>query len=345
MDPLTQAALGGMAAGVADAVLAHVSKGRPRLGRAAILLGMGAGMAADLDVVIPFVIDLELPWTYHRHFTHALAFVPIGALLCTIVACCLWRRFRANLRKTYIVTFAAYATHGPLDACTSYGTHLAWPFSDARANWDLLPIVDPLLTLGLLAGLALRRWRLSAIVAAWLYFAVFVGIGAVQRDRALELATALAKSRGHEAEGLRALPLPCSLLLWRTLYRSDGAVHADTLRLVPTLRPRWAKGGRRALSEVLGADAVARFVVFADGFAVEAPPTSAGVRRVLDARFVAGLGFEALFGVDVREASVGAPRVTFQSGLQPIGRAMVERLADALLAGDGFEDYPLELLR
>ena len=40
-----------------------------------------------------------------------------------------------------------YATHGLLDACTSYGTVLFWPFSNERLTWNNISIVDPLLTI------------------------------------------------------------------------------------------------------------------------------------------------------------------------------------------------------
>ena len=34
-------------------------------------------------------------------------------------------------------------THGFLDACTSYGTSLFWPFSSTRVSWNVISIVDP----------------------------------------------------------------------------------------------------------------------------------------------------------------------------------------------------------
>ena len=43
-----------------------------------------------------------------------------------------------------------YGTHGLLDACTSYGTHLYWPFALDRISWNLVSIIDPLLSLPLL---------------------------------------------------------------------------------------------------------------------------------------------------------------------------------------------------
>ena len=49
------------------------------------LLGALAGMAPDLDVLIRSSTDPLLFLEYHRQFTHSLAFIPIGAALCTAI--------------------------------------------------------------------------------------------------------------------------------------------------------------------------------------------------------------------------------------------------------------------
>ena len=47
----------------------------------AALVGAVAGMTADLDVLIRSSADPLLNLEYHRHFSHSLLFVPLGALL------------------------------------------------------------------------------------------------------------------------------------------------------------------------------------------------------------------------------------------------------------------------
>ena len=61
-----------------------------------------------------------------------------------------------TLKGTDLLTCGLYAimgtlSHGLLDACTSYGTRLYWPFSQYRESWDLISIIDPLFTLPMLA--------------------------------------------------------------------------------------------------------------------------------------------------------------------------------------------------
>src|SRR5690606_29471703 len=59
-----------------------------RLGRKTWWLGALGGMAPDLDVIIRSASDPLLALEYHRHFTHSLAFIPIGGLL--VAAPFLW---------------------------------------------------------------------------------------------------------------------------------------------------------------------------------------------------------------------------------------------------------------
>ena len=160
MDPLTQTALG--------ALVAQACARRDRQGRAALAGGLG-GMLPDADVLIRSASDPLLFLEYHRHFTHALAFVPVGALVAGTLAWLLGRG-RWAWRELWLYAALGWLTHGPLDACTSYGTHLAWPFDEGRVAWGLIAIIDPLFTVPLLVGVGLglsgRRLRRAWLVVA-----------------------------------------------------------------------------------------------------------------------------------------------------------------------------------
>src|SRR5690606_19686695 len=157
MDPVSQAALG-----------ATWSQSAARGGklRDAAFLGAVAGMAPDLDTLIQSGSDPLLFLEYHRHFTHAFAFVPIGALVC---AALLHRLVRARLsfRETYLFCLLGFGSHGLLDACTTYGTQLLWPFSGERIAWSVVAVVDPLFTLPVLVLAALAAQRRD-VRLAWL---------------------------------------------------------------------------------------------------------------------------------------------------------------------------------
>ncbi len=222
MDPISQGAVG--------AAFAQSTAQRARI-RAYALFGALAGMAPDLDVLIQSPTDPLLFLEYHRHFTHALLFIPCGAL---VVCAVLYRLLPHPLRwrEAYLACLVGYATHGLLDACTSYGTQLFWPFTDVRVAWNNVSVVDPLATLPLLVCVimaSLRRRRVWAIAGvSWLCFYLLLGV--VQRERAMDSARALAVSRGHVAERLTVKPGFANLLLWKSIYAANGLYYVDGIR-------------------------------------------------------------------------------------------------------------------
>ena len=187
------------------------------------LIGFLAGLAPDLDVLIRSSTDPILFLEYHRQFSHSLFFIPFGAL---IVALFLYPLFRKSisLKTVYLASFLGYATHGLLDACTSYGTLLFWPFSNERVTWNNISIVDPLFTIPILilAGTAIKtRKRLFSYFAiGWVAF--YLSLGFVQYDRAFEAANKLALSRGHNPERLTLKPSFGNLILWKSIYQHEG---------------------------------------------------------------------------------------------------------------------------
>lgn len=225
MDPLTQGALGAAAA---------MSLASDDL-RRALVVGFLAGMAPDLDVLIRSETDPLLFLDYHRHFTHALAFVPVGGLLVGLAVHGLdrlRRRGAHRLRDTVLFATVGWGTHGLLDACTSYGTYLLWPFSEARIAWENISIIDPFVTLPLLVGIAVGAWRTSpraariglALALAWLC------VGVVQRERAQDLQARLAADRGHAPTAGTVKPGFANLVVWRSIYLVGDTYFVDGLR-------------------------------------------------------------------------------------------------------------------
>jgi len=223
VDPLSQGALG--------AVAAAACATRRQVGPAA-LLGALAGMAPDLDVLIQSSRDPILFLEYHRQFSHALSFIPIGALVCSLALFPLLRA-RLTRRQVYLYCFLGYATHGLLDACTSYGTQLYWPFADTRVAWNNVSIVDPLFTLPLV-GLAIAAARADRTVFARTavgWAVVYLALGVVQRERAEAAGLELAEARGHSPGSIAAKPAFGSLLLWKTIYLEQGHFYVDAVRV------------------------------------------------------------------------------------------------------------------
>ncbi len=222
MDPVTQGLLG---AAVTQAVLGR------RLGKRAWIYGAVGGMAADLDVLIRSPTDPLVGWRFHRHFTHSLAFVPVGGVIAAL-PWILRKRYAALRRDIVAGTTVGYATHALLDAFTSYGTMLWWPLSDARVAWSWVAIVDPIYTgiLGIGVFMAARRVATKPARIALLLSSLYLVFGLVQRSRVLAATRQLAADRGHTVERIDAFPAPPTNLVWRTIYLADGRVHAARAR-------------------------------------------------------------------------------------------------------------------
>ena len=223
MDPVSQGALG--------AAFAQTSQQKEKL-VAVTWLGCAAGMAPDLDVLIQSPTDPLLFLEFHRHFTHALIFIPFGA---AIVALVLYRLVRHRLTPTeaYLACLLGYATHGLLDACTTYGTQLLWPFSDVRIAWNNVSVVDPALTIPLLllVILAARTKRRGFTYAGITWVIAYLMLGVFQMHRAEDVAAQLAESRGHIPHRLTTKASFANLILWKSIYEHDGRYYVDGVRV------------------------------------------------------------------------------------------------------------------
>jgi inner membrane protein len=238
VDPVSHVLLG--------ASLGYAVFGR-RLGRTAAAVGGLAALVPDADIFIRSAADPLLAIEMHRGFTHALVFGPIGSA--AVAALWGWRpaeRCPARWATLWACALLAYTSHTLLDAATSYGTQLWWPFSRARTGWDLISIVDPVFTLALGAGLAwaLRRQRHGAAVAGLIAAGLYLGVGGMQHARASAALHALAASRGHQVERAEVMPTLANHLVWRGLYLHAGRIYGDRIRVgwfsAPSVRAGWS---------------------------------------------------------------------------------------------------------
>jgi inner membrane protein len=203
-----------------------------KLPRSAGLIGFVAGMVPDLDFLLGSNIDPVASILYHRQFTHSLIFIPLGALLVSLT--CIWMKpFKGARAAVYGAALVGYGLHPLLDACTSYGTLLLWPFSDHRVAWDIIAIVDPIFSLVLLAGvlwatIGRRVWPARLAVCCAL---IYLGFGMWQLQRATAVQDRIAAARGHVIDHRRVMPLPGSLVPWRAVYMTGDRIYVDGIRV------------------------------------------------------------------------------------------------------------------
>ncbi|MFT4614287.1 MAG: inner membrane protein [Bacteroidia bacterium] len=285
MDPLTQGVLG--------ASLPQASHRGERVAIAGVL-GFLSGMAADLDVLIRSSTDPLLFLEYHRQFTHSLIFIPLGGAICALVLHqLLGRRRGLKFSQTWLFCTLGYATHAVLDACTTYGTMLFWPFSDVRIAWNTISIIDPLFTLPLLFGVVIaarrRRPLYAQIALAWALS--YMALGVWQRDEAIAMGQELASNRGHTPLRLEAKPSFGNILVWKVVYETQREFYVDAVRA--TLKPRVFPGESVQKFDIgrdmpwLRADSqqardVERFRWFSNGYIARDPVHK---NRIIDIRY------------------------------------------------------------
>jgi inner membrane protein len=229
MDPLTQGLLG--------ASFGQALYGRA-LGRRALVWGALVGMAPDLDVLASPASPMA-EWLWHRGPTHALVF---GPAMGPAIAWLLWRRKGGRLRDWVGLCVVALMTHPLLDAFTTYGTQLLWPFSRHRVAFDAVAIVDPVYSLALAVALVLgRRWGVETTLArraAWTALALssaYVALGLAVNARAEALARSQLAAEGVSEARVAAYPTLFQLPHRRLVARSGAEVRVGW---VSTLVPR-----------------------------------------------------------------------------------------------------------
>ncbi|MBL1141518.1 MAG: metal-dependent hydrolase [Proteobacteria bacterium] len=222
MDILTQ--------GVIGAVTAQSIAKKKEI-RSASVVGFIAGLLADADVLIRSNSDPLLTLEYHRHFTHSIFFIPVGALIAFLI---LWPCFRKRLpnKNLYFYCLAGYMFSGFIDTCTSYGTYYLWPLINERIAWHIIAIIDPVFT-GILVVCLVIGLKAEKPIAARTGLSLaglYLLLGVIQLQRAESFIEGVAIERGHTIERLMVKPTIANNILWRSIYLADGNFYIDAVR-------------------------------------------------------------------------------------------------------------------
>jgi len=224
MDSLTQALLG---AGVQGAVLGRFQ------GRRALVYGALLGTLPDLDVIIAQA-DPVSAMTNHRGFSHSLLVLTGLALLLSGLIHKCWPQARYGPWRLLLAVWLALITHPLLDAFTSYGTQLWWPWEPTPAVWSSIFIIDPVFTLPLLAAVWLG-WRRAMdehalrIVRRALGFCVlYLGFSLGSQHLAEQRVRAALARQGVYPQAVFLTPMPFNTLLWRVVAR-DGPDYIEAV--------------------------------------------------------------------------------------------------------------------
>ena len=211
MDSLTQIVLG---AAVGEAVLGK------KVGNKAMLYGAIAGTIPDLDVLARFFTDTVTATEWHRGFSHSIFF---SVLFAPIFGWLIWKlnpRTDANWKDWSYLMFWGLFTHPILDAFTTWGTQLFWPFK-TRLAFQSIFVIDPLYTLPFLVFVILtlfqkrtsakrRKYnRLGLIISSSYLVVTLILKGIAYRQFVNNLA-----AQGIDYVEMDIRPAPFSTILW-----------------------------------------------------------------------------------------------------------------------------------
>lgn len=137
MDSLTQIVLG---AAVGEAVLGK------KIGNKALLYGAIGGTIPDLDVLLGYFTDTITTIELHRGFSHSIVFSILMAPVLGWLVDKLERKKALGWQAWSQLFFWCLITHPLLDAFTTWGTQLFWPFK-VKLAFNAIFVIDPLYTL------------------------------------------------------------------------------------------------------------------------------------------------------------------------------------------------------
>ncbi len=218
MDSVTQIVLG---AAIGEAVLGK------KIGNKAMALGAIAGTIPDLDVLANYFTDTVSALEIHRGFTHSIVFaITFGLLFGWLLS--LWDK-RANFKEWFWFWFLCFVTHPLLDAHTTWGTQLFWPF-DLRLAYKNIFVIDPLYTLPFMIFLILamlqkrgsikrRRFNNLGLIVSSAYMLLTLILKGVTYNK---FETALEK-QNIAYKALETKPSPLNIILWTANVETENA--------------------------------------------------------------------------------------------------------------------------
>lgn len=201
------------------------------------VIGLVGGTLPDLDSFFRSSTDPLFATLMHRHFTHSILMIPVGALLCWFIFWPFFKNNREHYKEYYKISFFAYGTHWILDFLTSYGTQIFWPMTNHRYSLDWLSIVDPLLTIPWLVVFMilvfLKSMKSVALKSIIIYTVLYFSFAGLQEYRAEKAVNKIAQSQGHTPERVRVFPSLGNSFWFRGIYLYQGQIYSQGLLVSP----------------------------------------------------------------------------------------------------------------
>ncbi|MBC5991690.1 metal-dependent hydrolase [Pontibacter cellulosilyticus] len=237
MDSLTQIVLG--------ASVGEVVAGK-KLGNKALLWGAVAGTIPDLDVLINPWLDTVQQLSFHRSITHSFLFALVVSPVLGWLLHRLYKKHNAGLWTWTLLFFFGFTTHALLDACTTWGTQLFWPFSNYGVAFYNIFVIDPLYTLPFLGFTlatafysrhSMKRRRLNYTGLALSTFYLLLSF--VFKAQANDVFEQNFEAKSINQESYISKPTPLNTVFWSVTAKTENGFYngfyslADKEKLVP----------------------------------------------------------------------------------------------------------------
>ena len=265
MDSLTQIVLG---AAVGEAVLGK------KVGNKAMLYGAIAGTIPDLDVIARYLVDTVTATEWHRGFSHSIVFSIIFAPIFGWLVWKIEKKSEATFKDWSWLLFWGLITHPILDAFTTWGTQLFWPFN-IRLAFQNIFVIDPLYTLPFLLFLILsmRQKRTSPKRRKYNHLGLIISSGylllsLVLKGIAYKAFTANLAKQNITYEEIDIRPAPFSTLLWTANIDAGDTYLIGNYSFFDTKPVRFQSHlkNHEALGDLITDDKVLRLINITEGW-------------------------------------------------------------------------------
>lgn len=265
MDSLTQIVLG---AAVGEVVLGK------KVGNKAMLYGAIAGTIPDLDVLARYMVDTVTATEWHRGFSHSIFF---SVLFAPVFGWLVWKlnsKEAATWKDWSWLMFWGLFTHPVLDAFTTWGTQLFWPFKERLAFQNIF-VIDPLYTLPFIVFLVMtmrqkrtsvkrRKYNRLGLILSSAYLVltlVLKGFAYQHFEKALEI-------QGISYTEMNTRPAPFNTILWtanidtKEAYLISNYSFFDSQPISFTSYPK----NHELLGDLKNQDKIQRLIAIAEGW-------------------------------------------------------------------------------
>ncbi len=265
MDSLTQIVLG---AAVGEAVLGK------KVGNRAMLWGAIAGTIPDLDVIARYLTDTITATEMHRGFSHSIVFSILVAPILGWLVHQIKKRSDVGWKGWAWLFFWGLFTHPLLDAFTTWGTQLFWPF-ETRLAFNNIFVIDPLYTLPFLVCViiamtkkkgALSRKRINNL---GIYLSTgYLAITLLLKWAAYTKITAALENQNIAYTQISTRPAPMNTILWNANvdagenYLIGDYSFFDSKPITFKTYPK----NREASNELASRDEVQRLIEISEGW-------------------------------------------------------------------------------